>query len=155
MAEKSSTVDRDTAITQVCGDRRAVAELLAIRHLDELVELDLTIHQLKVVLLVTSGVASTGRELADALHVTAPTVSATVDRLVELDYLTRVESPDDRRVRRLEPTVVAERVYGLVGGLRDHAYDLLGDLDDDDLRALAQGVRALRRAWQRRAADER
>lgn len=147
MAERESGIDRDRAAANVCADRRAIAEMLSVPQLGAVMDLELTLHQLKVLLLVAAGLASSGRDLVDRLHVTAPTVSGTLDRLVELGYVVRVESPDDRRMRLLRPTDAGRRVYEDVLGLRDVSDRLLAELDDDELEALSRGLGALRRAW--------
>ncbi|MEV6813054.1 MarR family transcriptional regulator [Micromonospora sp. NPDC051296] len=139
---------------QIAADRRALAQALAAGRLVPFLDLDLTLHQLKVVLLVASGIATTGHELAGHLHVTAPTVSATVEKLVTLGYLRRDESGTDRRVKRLTATGRAARLHEAVAGLRDESDALLALLSPEDLAALARGTRALRDALATRDAPD-
>ncbi|WP_199523654.1 MarR family winged helix-turn-helix transcriptional regulator [Micromonospora craterilacus] len=139
---------------QIAADRRALAQALAAGRLAPFLDLDLTLHQLKVVLLVASGTATTGHELAGQLHVTAPTVSATVEKLVTLGYLRRDESGTDRRVKRLTATGRAGQLHEAVAGLRDESVALLAMLSPEDLTALARGTRALREALATRDASD-
>ena len=131
---------------QIVADRRALAQALVGGRLGSFLDLDLTLHQLKVVLLVATGIATTGHELAGYLHVTAPTVSASVDKLVTLGYLRRDESGTDRRVKHLTTTGRAAQLYEALVGLRDESDALLTLLTPGDLTALARGTRALREA---------
>lgn len=65
---------------------------------------DLTMQQVRVLGHVTKDRGIAGHELGDRLGVSAPTASGLIDRLVEKGLITRVDDPDDRRVRRLHPT---------------------------------------------------
>jgi DNA-binding MarR family transcriptional regulator len=143
---------RRQAAEQVLADRQAISTLTARHHLGSYLDLDLTLSQLRVVLLVTTGTATTGREIADALRVSAPTVSATVDRLVDLGYLERLHSTTDRRVTRLTVTDRARDLHDRLLVHRDGGVDLLASLDPEDLAALARGTRALRAALEARTA---
>lgn len=147
MPEKTS----EQLIAQFADERRALAHLLAGQRLQPFLGLELTLHQLKIVLLVSTGAATTGRELAHSLRVSAPTVSASVDKLVSLGYLAREESGNDRRVTRLVATPMAGDIQRQFLGVPDPSTDLLSALHPDDLDALVRGVGALRRALQERA----
>jgi len=48
--------------------------------------------------LLFSGEKLTMKELAEKIHRTKPTVTVLVDKLVQLDYVTKVKSSDDSRV---------------------------------------------------------
>lgn len=141
-----TTKTRAELADQIARDRRALAEALAARRLGSFLDVELTLQQLKIVLLVATGTATTGRAIADHLHVTAPTVSASVDRLVELGYLRRDDSDADRRVKHLTPTEPAARLSEAIVGMRDESEQALVQLDRDDLEALARGTRAFRQA---------
>ncbi|MGO2110778.1 MAG: MarR family winged helix-turn-helix transcriptional regulator [Pseudoclavibacter sp.] len=130
-------------IEQIGGDRAELASLLIENKLQRFLELDLTVQQVKIVLLVASGEAETGKDLAFALGVKPSTISASVEKLVQHGYLERVESPDDRRVKHL---IAAEPGLALNTELldrRDDSESVLSRLAVDDLAALARGTRAL------------
>lgn len=130
-------------IAQISADRRAIATHLVSARMGPLLDVDLTVQQLKTILLVCSGEATTGGALAEHLHVTASTVSTGVDKLIDADYLSRDECADDRRVRTLAPTSRAVALYEAVIGLRDQSDHALALLREDDLQALARGMRAM------------
>lgn len=135
-------------IEELSREGRGLARLLTEERVQPFLGLDLTLSQLKTLLLVASGMAHTGRELADRLRVSAPSVSAGVDRLVELGYLSRAESANDRRVKTLAPTRRGSDLYNEIVDHRAASDELLMTLDPDDLAALVRGISALRRAAQ-------
>ena len=64
----------------------------------EWLQLDLTMPQLKVVLLLYLNGPSRMSEIASALDVSLATASGVADRLVERKIVLRENQPDDRRV---------------------------------------------------------
>ncbi|GHD33778.1 MarR family winged helix-turn-helix transcriptional regulator [Nocardiopsis kunsanensis] len=144
-------VTSEQLIAQYSDERRALARLLAGRRLEPFLGLELTLHQLRIVLLVALGAATTGRELALSLQVSAPTVSASVEKLVAQGYLARQECGEDRRVTRLVATPMAGEIQRQLLGETDPSTDVLASLDPDDLAALVRGMSALRRAVEQRS----
>ena len=65
---------------------------------------DLTMPQLKALLLVDSAVGASHGELARGLGIGLSTVTGIVDRLVEHGLVERYADPDDRRLSRLRIT---------------------------------------------------
>lgn len=118
---------------------------MALRSLPWLLTVDLTAPQLKIVLLVASGAATTGKKIADVLHVTQATVSTSVDPLVELGFLGKRTSESDRRVTHLEPSAPANEVYEALAGSRTASARALSRMEPADLESLARGTRALLR----------
>src|SRR5687768_9256224 len=82
----------------------------ALDRSNPILSVNLTMQQLKVLLLLYrhDGIAS--QELTRLLGVGLATVSGLVDRLVTHDYVARREDPQDRRVRRLFLTTEGHRV---------------------------------------------
>lgn len=115
--------------------------------LDPLLSMELTIQQLKVMMiLVTSEEAGTGQSLARALGVSLATMSGVLDRLAAHGMIERVEDERDHRVRRVLATPLGRRtVHSLVSTQPQFDRDPLEQLALDDLRALAQGLRAVLR----------
>ncbi|MFU8945369.1 MarR family winged helix-turn-helix transcriptional regulator [Mycetocola zhadangensis] len=126
--------------------RAAISQALVSDRLDVLLTLDLSIQQIRIVVLVASGHATTGRELATALGITASTVSSSVDRMVEAGFLARDDSARDRRVKHLRVTEEGMAVHDHLLGLKEDADEFLAELDIEDLEALERGTSALRRA---------
>jgi DNA-binding MarR family transcriptional regulator len=92
MTEKDEVVDR---ILQGIPD--IFREVLPLAH-KELLEMDLTAPQLKVVLLLYLYGSTRMSELAGSLGVTLATATGIMDRLVERGLVTRENQPNDRRV---------------------------------------------------------
>ena len=116
------------------------------RHLRrETEELGVTSHQATLLWLVRTQPGLSLRELAQEEGISAPSLSAHVDRLEALGLIRRVRSSDDRRRVGLELTpdgrttlrrVRARRTTWLAGRL--------GGLSDDERERLALALPALR-----------
>ncbi|MBX5490127.1 MAG: MarR family transcriptional regulator [Chloroflexi bacterium] len=107
-------------------------------------ELDLTMPQMKVLLLLYSDDGATVGQIASQLGVTLSTVTGIVDRLVERGLVVRQESPTDRRqvVCRLtsEGQALAER---LQQAGRSQLGVLLYKLRPDELTTVAAALEIL------------
>ncbi|MCP2032135.1 DNA-binding MarR family transcriptional regulator [Okibacterium sp. HSC-33S16] len=136
-------------IASLHESQAAIAQALDQRKMDVFLSVDLSIQQIRMVILVASGQASTGGELARILGITAPTVSTAVDRLVEAGYLARDDSAEDRRIKHLTVTTKGQGIHDQLLGLREKADEFIAELEIDDLEALERGTVALRRAIER------
>ena len=138
MTEKSEMIDR--ILGQVEG---AFRELLPRAH-QELLDLDLTTPQLKVVLLLYLNGSARMSELASSLGVTLATATGVIDRLVDRDVVERENSREDRRVVvcRLSKKgqELTDRLY--TSG-RERARQLLQGLDEDKLSKLDEALASL------------
>jgi DNA-binding MarR family transcriptional regulator len=84
-------------------------------HLRKMEESGLTLTQVKTLLMLAGPEADepyAGRDIAERLQVSLASVSRAVDGLVRGRLVTRVEDPDDRRVRRLTITDKGRRLAG-------------------------------------------
>lgn len=89
-------------------------------------------------------------ELAAAEHVTAATMSRLVAALETDGYVERLPHPSDARAVRLIPTAKGCRAMEQARALRIEAMlELLRELNEPELRALARAVEALERALSR------
>ena len=138
MTEKIEMIDR--ILGQVEG---AFRELLPRAH-QELLDLDLTTPQLKVVLLLYLNGSARMSDLALSLGVSLGTATGIIDRLVDRDIVERENSREDRRVvvcrlskKGLELT---DRLY--TSG-RERARQLLQGLDEDKLSKLDEALASL------------
>ncbi|MDP3949419.1 MarR family winged helix-turn-helix transcriptional regulator [Microbacterium sp.] len=116
--------------------------------LEPVLSIELTLQQLRVLLSIgTSEQGRTPTELSSAFDVSLPTISGILKRLAALDMTERVADPADMRRRT---TVITERGREVLGRLvsRRSAFsrDVLALMSDEDIAALAQGVRAVQRA---------
>ena len=113
----------------------------------EWLRLDLTMPQLKVVLLLFISGPSRMSDIASALGVSLATATGVVDRLVERDILTRESDPGDRRVVLCR---LSEKGEELMSGLwqlsRDQAGELMRSLASPQLLLITESLEVLLRA---------
>ena len=142
------------------------SDLLTLARLARLLEracgeLDppLTLAQYRLLAMIGGG-ADRASHLAGQLALAKPTVSATVDTLVERGLVERATSRDDRRVTTLSVTETGRDVLRTAeGAMRARLDDVLARVDDPSavsgaLTALGSGLderRAARRDAQRAA----
>jgi len=107
-------------------------------------ELDLTMAQLKLLFFAYYRGPSTVGQMAAALGVTLPSVSATINRLVRGGHLERCADPSDRRV---VINRVTARGSGLVERLRDERRarisSALDRVNTEDMELLERALRVL------------
>lgn len=110
----------------------------------EWLSLDLTMPQLKVVLLLFTNGEERMSAIASALGVSLATATGVVDRLVEKDMVTREGDPNDRRVVLIRLSDKGEKlIAGLWQLARHNAEVLLRALDQRGLQLLNEALRAL------------
>ncbi|MDO8382017.1 MAG: MarR family transcriptional regulator [Microbacterium sp.] len=135
-------------LTREIAEMQEALETQSMRgFLEPLMTMDLTIQQLRVLMiLVAEEEGGTGQAVAKSLGVSLATVSGIVDRLEAHGMVERVLDAHDQRVRRLNATPQGRRtIRDLLGAQTRVGVALLLDLETDDLRALAQGMRAILR----------
>ena len=116
---------------------------------------DLTMQQVRVLGHVAKDPGISGHELGDRLGVSAPTASGLIDRLVEKGVITRVDDPDDRRVRRLHPTELGLDVIRQMDSMFGRALGVVIQLLTlEDLELLLKGSRAMLDALERAHAEQ-
>ncbi|WP_101789603.1 MarR family winged helix-turn-helix transcriptional regulator [Nonomuraea indica] len=128
--------EREDLIRRVTEAQRGLGRAFA--HLQSpLFTSNLTMRQLKVVLLLSVRGSLSGQDLAHDLGVGLGTVTGIVDRLVSHGLVSRHEDPNDRRVRRVELTAAGTRLIEEINdaGLQ-HIRRIMEHLDLDTLRAL-------------------
>jgi DNA-binding MarR family transcriptional regulator len=140
-AEKGELVER------VVRAQKQLQRHLASTRANPLLQVNLTMQQLKVLLMLSMGEARSSQELTRGLGVGPATVTGLVDRLVAQGLVARREDPQDRRVRLVEPT---ESGRALVARLEaagsEHLRGLLGTLEAEELLALERIVGRLTEA---------
>lgn len=113
----------------------------------EWLQLDLTMPQLKVVLLLFLSGTARMSEIATALDVSLATATGVVDRLVERDTVIRESLPEDRRVVLCR---LSEKGQKMIGGLwqlaRNRAQELLEAVDSSQLALITKALEALLQA---------
>lgn len=121
----------DALVERVIVAERAVRRFFAYDRSNPLLSVNLTMQQLKVMLLLAVHNGLTSHELTGLLNVATPTVTGLIDRLVALGYVSRTEDPRDRRVR---PIALSDSGREVIRGILDtgaaHQRRLLTRLDD-------------------------
>jgi DNA-binding MarR family transcriptional regulator len=115
----------------------------------EWIHLNLTISQLKVVLLLFITGHSRMSDIASELGVSLATATGVVDRLVERNLLIRNGDPDDRRVVLCQLSNDGEKIIRDLWQLsQKRAGDLMIALDTQQLLLISEALQALTHAWE-------
>jgi len=113
----------------------------------EWLHLDLTMSQLKVVLLLFISGSSRMSDIASALGVSLATATGVLDRLVERDIVLREADPEDRRVVLCRLSNKGEKlISGLWQLSRDRAGELMRALAPSQLLLITEALEALLQA---------
>jgi DNA-binding MarR family transcriptional regulator len=84
------------------------------------------------------------RQLAEELGITPPTATRAIDALVERDLVSRIEDPDDRRVRRIAITEAGHRLVGELASRRTAELEAFAEgLNGSQRRKLITALEAL------------
>ena len=118
------------------------AVVLTLARLARLLEracTELTLSQYRLLAMIADG-AERASQIAGRLALTKPTVSATIDTLVERGLVSRAMADDDRRALRLQITAEGRAVLGAAErGMREQLDALLIHVDDPQAVRLALG----------------
>lgn len=119
----------------------------------------LTVRQFRVLARLGSGAAEAIGALAERSGVRVPSMSQTVESLVERGWARRDEDPSDRRRRTIQVTDAGlQALRDAETAVAAELADLLAGLSADEARALGTGFAALRREldgrWNRRVGGE-
>ena len=136
--------ENERLIADIMGAQQRLQHLFAYDRSDPLFASQLTMPQLKILLLLYRLGDTSGRELAGLMGVSLATMSGMVDRLVAHDLVTRAEDPHDRRVRRITLSGTGEEMIGniITAGTEKQAR-LLRRLTDAELRTVAEAMTAM------------
>ena len=136
--------DKADAIARILSQVEGVFhQLLPLAH-QELLDLDLTAPQLKVVLLLHVNRSSKMSSLAASLGVTMATATGIVDRLVERGIVTRENAKEDRRVVICRLSARGQELTDrLYISSRDRARQLLEGLEQRQLKLIDSALEGL------------
>ncbi len=109
-------------------------------------ELDLTVAQLKTLMVLKDEGPSTIGHVAEILGITLPTASHLVDKLVHSGHVERADDPEDRRRAVTRPSARGEELLNRLQEGDPYTRLCLEHISDDDLAAFVQGLRAFARA---------
>ena len=106
-------------------------------------KLDLTIDQLKALILIQSHDKISFKDVAQALGSTRGNVTGIVSRLIQKGLVTREPDPDDRRVQYL---MLTEKAQKLLNNIKQKMItvqgNILSGLTAEDLAAMETGLSA-------------
>lgn len=106
--------------------------------------LNLSMAQLKVLLTLSFKGAMAISKIGELLSISHPTASHLVEKLVQAQLVAREEDPADRRATLAHLTTSGEALARrLWQGRNEHLANCLRQIDQQDLAALRQGLRAL------------
>src|SRR4051812_48984634 len=109
-----AVAENERLIADIMQAQQRLQHLFAYDRSDPLFASQLTMPQLKILLLLYRLGDTSGRELAGILGVSLATMSGMVDRLVAHDLVTRAEDPNDRRVRRITLSGAGQEMIGSI-----------------------------------------
>ena len=136
--------DRDTLVGHILAlADRLFRELLPTVPQDVL-SLDITMPQLKILLVLYVGGSRRMSDIAAQLEVTLPTATNLVERLVEKQYVYREDDPDDRRVVLCHLSGAGERALTHIWhSARMRCHELLEAMDASKLEMFAEALQAM------------
>ncbi|MEV8515489.1 MarR family transcriptional regulator [Dactylosporangium sp. NPDC051484] len=129
---------REALLHRITTAEERMRALLAYDRSNPLFSVNLTMQQLKVLLLLSRHDGMSSQALTRHLGVTLATLSGIIDRMVAQGYVTRTEDPHDRRIRRIHLSPTGRQTLAQIsdGGVRAQRR-LLDRLDDETLDRLA------------------
>ncbi|MFG2077067.1 MarR family winged helix-turn-helix transcriptional regulator [Nonomuraea maritima] len=146
--------EREKLILRITETQRGLGRLLA-RHQSPLFRSNLTMRQLKALVILSVHGSASGQDLAHDLGVGLGTVTGIVDRLVAQGLASRHEDPHDRRVRRVELTPAGTALIEEINNTGiEHYRRIMDHLDTETLRALDHVTRTVRSVAEKLARDD-
>src|SRR4051812_43768284 len=118
---------RHESIGRVCASFYELFKALHTLQRPSWMDVDLTMGQLRAVILVAETGGLSGRSLGERLGITPSAVTALVDRLVQRGYVRREEDTVDRRISWARPTDLALDLFARIHA--SHRKQLEGTLE--------------------------
>lgn len=110
----------------------------------ELLEMDITMPQLKIMLILFIHGPKRMTTLASELGVTLATCTGLIDRLVERDFVVRDSSPHDRRVVLCKLSSMGQKAIGRIWtSTRDRSNHLLSNMEISKLEMFREVLQAM------------
>jgi DNA-binding MarR family transcriptional regulator len=138
---------RERLLTRVLEEQERLTSLVLRSLSSTWLAVDLTMPQLKTLLIVVQEAGTTGSHLSRCLRVGLSTVTGIVDRLCEQGLVARTVDPHDRRATRVTATAAGQRLVGrLYRVRRERMARVLEGLDLPALRLVDEAVTLLARS---------
>jgi DNA-binding MarR family transcriptional regulator len=110
----------------------------------DLLTLDVTMPQLKIMLILFMHGATRMSDIASELDVTLPTATSLVDRLVEKTYILREAQPDDRRVVLCRLSEAGQEAIGRIWqSAKKRSKEILEAMDSSKLELFVEALQAM------------
>lgn len=141
-------------VLEVLGQYRAYFHGLKAQVAPILKNIDLTLAQLRTLAILAEEGPLVIGQIAQRLGIGLSTGGHLVERLVQAGLAERAEDVEDRRRSVARLTHAGEDMYAQlrIGPQRMQA--LLQEMDDDDLKAMLQGICALNRIIEKKASEQ-
>ena len=146
MKEKAVSQTHEELEQEVMMQYRELGRALRTTVGSAWMDMDLTIAQLRTLLILAEEGPLVIGQIAQYLGIGLSTGGHLVDRLVQAGLAERAEDTGDRRRTLARLTPSGEDLYGCLLNRVQHMQALIHKLNEDDLAALLQGIRALNRA---------
>ena len=136
---------REELESEVLEQYRAMMHSFKASSAGAWMEIDITLPQLRTLLILAEEGPLVIGQIAQRLGICLSTGGHLVDRLVQAGLAERTEDSEDRRrtLARLSPK--GEELHARLLNRVQHIQTLIQKLEEDDLAALLQGLRALNR----------
>lgn len=127
---------------------------LSLGGISQWMNLDISMPQLKVMMVLYSGDHCTVTQVAEALHVSLPNVTGLVDRLVAQEMVDRTSDPSDRRVVLLALSPRGKQVLSdLFAERTEILHRIFARLSEEERVAVRDALQALLRALEEDRGD--
>jgi DNA-binding MarR family transcriptional regulator len=138
---------RERLLTRVLEEQERLTSLVLRSLSSTWLAVDLTMPQLKTLLIVVQEAGTTGSHLSRCLRVGLSTVTGIVDRLCEQGLVVRTVDPHDRRATRVTATAAGQRLVSrLYRVRRERMARVLDGLDLPALRLVDEAITLLARS---------
>jgi MarR family transcriptional regulator, organic hydroperoxide resistance regulator len=136
-------MDKPQLIDNIIGLQEKLSRLSLGCRMDNWMKLDLTIDQLKSLILIQYRGKITFKELAEALGMTRANITGIADRLIQNGLVTRRQNPSDRRFQYL---MLTKKGRGILDNIKQMIVTeqtrVLSGLNMEDLAAMEKGLSA-------------
>ncbi len=133
---------------QIWGHYMKVAHVAGMGDANAWAKLDLTMQQMKVIMMLEYRAELPVSALADSLNVSLPNMTGIIDRLVQNDLVERIPSPHDRRVILLRSTPKSKEIFdSLFSSAYQRFQYVMNQLSKTDQEMISLGLRLLSEAY--------
>jgi DNA-binding MarR family transcriptional regulator len=149
------TASRDSLVAEVMAQAEDLMSYRRRAICAQPLNRDVSLIQLHILMTLQDRELMSLSELAHLMHISAPSASSIVDRMVERDLVTRLRDDEDRRVVHVSISEHGRDVVEEMAGLRrDQLQSLLTIMSGEELQRVLGGMQAIQSALARARGDE-